>query len=317
MSNIYSSTESNKNITTLMRKYINALILNVDRNRLPTEMDLVFSGGALNGLFGIGVLYYIKALEEHGFTKVKRVSGCSIGSLLALWYITNCSEDPDIWFTDIIRMFKKTQNLTGYNEKVVKTVYSLFQDDESVKALNECLFISFYDMKKGKQKVISRYKGRDHLVECLISSSYLPRITDGSLRYKERYIDGITPHIFKDNSRVVLVVELMTMKKLIKSVSFKRETNAYFRLLVGVADASQFFSDGSSDMCKYYKDWSYVDYGNYRGKELVIYIFIYLVEVIYNIHYYIPSKITDTTMYHGLFKVFNNIYNDLLYHIIA
>jgi hypothetical protein len=312
-----SNSESNKNITSLMRKYINALILNVDRNRLPREIDLVFSGGALNGLFGIGVLYYIKALEEQGFTKVKRVSGCSIGSLLAVWYITNCVEDPDVWFTDIIRMFKKKQNNTAYNEKVVKIVYNLFIDDESVKTLNDCLFISFYDMKKGKQKTVSNFKGRDHLIECLISSSYLPRITDGSLRYKERYIDGITPHIFKDSVREVLVVELMSIKKLIKSFSFKKETNTYFRLLAGVADASQFFVDGSSDMCKYYKDWSYLDYGSYRGKELLIYILVYLVEVIYNFRHYIPTQITDTTMYHGILKVFNNIYNDLLFHIIA
>lgn len=312
-----SDKEPNKNITSLIRNYINALILNVDRTKLPTEIDLVFSGGGLNGLFGMGVLYYIKALEEHGFTKIKRVSGCSIGSLLALWYITNCAEDPDVWFTDIIRMFKKKQNNTSYNEKVIKIVYNLFMDDESVKRLNECLFISFYDMKKGKQKTISNYKGRDHLIECLISSSYLPRITDGNLRYKERYIDGITPHIFKDNTREVLVIELMNVKKLIKSFSFKKETNTYFRLLAGVADASQFFVDGSSDMCKYYKNWSYADCVGYRGKELIIYVLVYLVEVIYNFRYYIPLQITDTTLYHGLYKVFNNIYNDLLFHIIT
>lgn len=309
-----SNAESN---TSLIRKYINALILNVDHNRLPKEMDLVFSGGGLNGLFGIGILYYIKALEEHGFTKVIRVSGCSIGSLLALWYITNCEEDPNEWFTDIIQMFKKKQNNTFYNQKIVKIVYNLFINDESVKILNECLFISFYDMKKGKQKVISNYKSRDHLIECLISSSYLPRITDGNLRYKERYIDGITPHIFKDNMREVLVVELMSIKNLIKSFSFKKETNTYFRLLAGVSDASEFFVDGYSDMCKYYKDWSYVKYGSYRGKELVIFILVYLVEVIYNFRYYIPLQIADTIIYHGLFKVFNNIYNDLLFHIIA
>ena len=128
------------NGTMLIREYINALILNIDKNKLPPEIDLVFSGGAFNGLFGIGVLYYIKALEENNLTTVRRVSGCSIGSLLALWYIMDCKEDPNEWFADITSMFKKTQSLIAYNHKVKKMVYNLFDDDESIKTINDFYF---------------------------------------------------------------------------------------------------------------------------------------------------------------------------------
>ena len=83
------------NISMLLREYINALVLNIDSTKLPKEIDLVFSGGAFNCIFGLGILYYIKALEERKLTKVVRVSGCSAGAILALWYITNPDEDMD------------------------------------------------------------------------------------------------------------------------------------------------------------------------------------------------------------------------------
>lgn len=304
------------NGTLLIREYINALILNIDKSKLPNEIDLVFSGGAFNGLFGIGILYYIKALEQHKLTTVRRVSGCSIGSLLALWYIMDCDEDPNLWFADISKKCKKTQNLTAYNDKVEKTVYNLFKTDESVATLNGLLFISFYDMKKRRQKVISKYNGRDHLIDCLIRSSYIPKLTDGKMRYKERYIDGITPYIFKDNVRDILVIELMTMAKMMRCFSINKEANAHFRLLTGVADASEFFSRGKSDMCSYYRSWSFINYFSNVSKEFIIVILISLIEIISNASYYIPNPIKETLIWHTLFKVVNGLYDDVLYKVI-
>jgi len=305
------------NVTMLLREYINALILNVDKTKIPNEIDLVFSGGALNGVFGLGVLYYIKALEKLKLTKVVRVSGCSIGAILAIWYIINLDQDIDELFMDTFNKFKKDLNLKGYQENVKKVINEIFDDEEKLKSLNGRLFISFYDMKKRKQKTISKYKSKEHLIDCLLSSSYIPRLTDGNLRYKDRYIDGITPYIFRDSKREVLIIELMTMKKIFRCIKFKNEVNSYFRLLAGVADASQFFSDGHSDMCKYYKDWSYSDYLMHRGKEFGIFIIFFLIEFIYACKIYIPNSITNTTLYHGLFKVLNELYIDTFSYIIA
>lgn len=301
----------------LLREYINALILNIDETKLPKEIDLVFSGGALNGVFGLGILYYIRALEEQKLTKVVRVSGCSIGAILALWYITNSDEDLDSWFTEIVTKFKKDLNLKSYQENVKIIVNKIFNDREKLKSLNGRLFINFYDMKKGQQKTISKYKSKEHLIDCLLSSSHIPRLTDGNLRYKERYIDGITPYIFNDSQREILIIELMTAKKILRSITFKREVNSYFRLLAGVADASQFFSDGNSDMCKYYKDWSYKDMLIYRGKELFVVFIFSLIELIYNCKIYMPESFTKTTFYHGCLKVLNEVCGDTFSHIIT
>ena len=301
----------------LLREYINALILNIDKTKLPKEIDLVFSGGALNGVFGLGVLYYIRALEERKLTKVIRVSGCSIGAILALWYITNSDEDMDTWFTEIVTKFKKDLNLKSYQENVKKFINKIFSDEDKLKSLNGRLFISFYDMKKQKQRTISKYNSKEHLIDCLLSSSHIPRLTDGNLRYKKRYMDGITPYIFNDSKRDILIIELITAKKILRSITFKKEVNSYFRLLAGVADASQFFSDGHSDMCKYYKDWSYKDFLIHRGKELFIFLIFSLIELIYACRIYLPESATKTTLYHGCQKVLNEVCGDTFSHIIT
>jgi len=305
------------NISMLLREYINALILNIDSTKLPKEIDLVFSGGAFNCVFGLGILYYIKALEERKLTKVVRVSGCSAGAILALWYITNPDEDMDVLFTNIVTCFKKDLNLKGYQEKVKEIVNKVFDNEDKLNILNGRLFISFYDMKKGKQKTINNYKSVEHLIDCLLSSSHIPRLTDGNLRYKERYMDGITPYIFNDAKRETLIIELMTSKKLLRSITFKKEVNSYFRLLAGVADASQFFSDGHSDMCKYYKNWSYKDFLIHRGKELFVFFIFSLIELIYACKIYIPKSLTKTTIYHGCSKVLHEVCGDTFSHIIA
>ena len=305
------------NISMLLREYINALVLNIDSTKLPKEIDLVFSGGAFNCIFGLGILYYIKALEERKLTKVVRVSGCSAGAILALWYITNPDEDMDMLFTNIVTCFKKNLNFKGYQEKVKEIVNKVFYNEDNLNILNGRLFISFYDMKKGKQKTINKYKSKEHLIDCLLSSSHIPRLTDGNLRYKERYMDGITPYIFNDAKRETLIIELMTSKKLLRSITFKKEVNSYFRLLAGVADASQFFSDGHSDMCMYYKNWSYIDFLIHRGKELFVFFIFSLIELIYACKIYIPNSLTKTTIYHGCSKVLHEVCGDTFSHIIA
>lgn len=301
----------------LLREYINALVLNINYEKLPKEIDLVFSGGALNGIYGLGILYYIRALENHNLTKVIRVSGCSIGALLALWYIKNSDKDMDTLFTEIVLNFKKNLNFKKYQENIKKIVNEFFVDDNKIQSLNNRLYISFYDMKKGKQKTVCRYKSKEYLIDCLLRSSHIPRLTDGNLRYKKRYIDGITPYIFRNSGREILIIELMTAKKIMRSFIFKREINTYFRLLEGVSDASNFFSDGYSNMCKYYRDWSYKDILIHRSKELFVFFIFSLIELFFTCKNYIPDHFKKTTFYHGLIKVVNELFKDTFIRIIT
>ena len=82
----------------MLQTYINQLVNNIPNKYLrklqgktnnPLKVDLVFEGGLFNGSYQIGFLNYIKQMEKKQFLKVERVSGCSIGSVMAFLYFTN------------------------------------------------------------------------------------------------------------------------------------------------------------------------------------------------------------------------------------
>ena len=72
-----------------MKDYINNLIDNfksTDYNKKKINIDLILDGGAFSGSYLIGSLLYLKQMEKRNYIEVKRISGCSIGSLLSLVY---------------------------------------------------------------------------------------------------------------------------------------------------------------------------------------------------------------------------------------
>ena len=74
----------------LLKNYIDAVTKNsLNGLEKPKEIDLVISGGAFNGGYGYGALLYLRSLEKHNKIKIKRVSGCSTGCLLAIVYFSS------------------------------------------------------------------------------------------------------------------------------------------------------------------------------------------------------------------------------------
>ena len=60
-----------------LHTFINTLIENIPEKHLPPELDLVLDGGAFNGVYMLGGLFYVKELERREKIQVKRVSCCS------------------------------------------------------------------------------------------------------------------------------------------------------------------------------------------------------------------------------------------------
>ena len=133
----------------ILNKYIEALIDNVNPKNIPKEMDIVFDGGAFNGSIGQGILLYIKSLTKKYNIKINRVSGCSIGAVLATIFLSNITYDYDGYFKIISKSLKKNINLKKYNIILKKIIFKEIKDD-NLTHLNNRLFISYYDMKKKK-----------------------------------------------------------------------------------------------------------------------------------------------------------------------
>ena len=303
----------------LLNLYVNTLVNNINSEKIPDEIDVIFDGGLFNGFIGYGTSVYINELQKQKKTKVVRVSGCSVGSVLALLYIVNSEKELDI---DINNIFKKEIN--GFKEnfnfsenvKILRElVYLLFEDD-NLNMLNDRLYISYYDMKKVEKKIVHNFKNRDHLIECLIKSTHIPFISNNNFKYKKKYVDGLTPYIFRDNARPSLHIMLITFKNLSRIFFNSNEVNANSRIISGLADADEFFTCGKSNMCSYIKEWNYKRYLFIRVRELVCFFIIWFIEILIIITKKPFKLATRTRIYFGLKHIFIETYKDIMFKLV-
>ena len=104
----------------LLNIYIKTLIDNINIENIPKEIDIIFDGGAFNGGMGFGIALYLKALEINQTINVRRVSGCSIGSIIALSYLIDLKYDINEVFISTCKNFKKTFNLSVFKNHIKK-----------------------------------------------------------------------------------------------------------------------------------------------------------------------------------------------------
>ena len=283
-----------------IHEYAKSLLLNVNKDNMPTTpINLIFGGGNLNELGGLGVVFYIKQLEENGLIKVNKISGCSQGSLLALLYACNLSKYNITYLTDLFTNYLVTQQTQqtqtqapqthtqaphiginmdmfmerGYTELVTQTVSHLFPsggsgsgDDAAalMLPLRNKLYITYYDTKRQKQKVTKRFKHPQHLIECILRAGHVPFFTDGTYKYKGRYVDNVVPLLFADaDGSLNLFVkqqpsyhfsfhtlrEMLTLGTLVLPKKVQ--------ILAGVLECNHFFTRGKSTLLTYIHKNSY------------------------------------------------------------
>jgi hypothetical protein len=224
------------------------------------------------------------------------------------------------------------KNLKAYQKSINQLVNFLFpKDGEDVSILNNKLYITYYDTKNNKQIVVSKYKNNQHLINCILRSSHIPYIIDGNSRYNERYIDGITPYIFKETSGIRgdapyknnsnwardfapenLFIKLLTFSKCSRSMVVKNENNIHYRLIVGVSDANEFFTTGKSDMCSYTSKWNIFDIIQLRARESIVLLIFSIIEWLILFKGLLPTYIKSSLLYNGLTNSFSGLINDII-----
>lgn len=307
------------NNTLLIKEYIKALIENIDKKQLPKELNLIFDGGLFNCGFSTGVALYIKTLEETNLISVKKLSGCSAGSLIALWYIGGCNELGIDYFETIMQTFKRDLNFSQFKSSVAEFVDHLFKlennDYKPISILDDKLFINYYDASKNKQKVISKFTDRAHLIKCILRSCHIPYLIDGNARCEERYLDGIVPYIFNDGES--LFIKLLTFNKFTRSFILKSEANIHFRLLSGVSDANDFFTRGNSDMCCYISHRSYNDIFLLRAREMASIVCFFILDFLILFKNALPPSVKNSFIYNGAINTSKCLVKDIFKKLIC
>jgi hypothetical protein len=245
-----------------IKKYTNKLICelpsHMKNSETPLKIDLILSGGAFNGSYTLGALFFLKEMEKQKYIKIDRISTCSISSIIGVLYFLDKLEvmydNYNIFYNDF-NDSKKITSLLRLNKYIQFTQNDLFR-------INHKLYISYYNIRKRRKIIKYFYKNVNDVYSSIIKSCYLPFLIDSNILYKKTYIDGITPYIFKSTRNVKkLYIDLICCGKLFNIFNVKYEYCNIHRIMSGILDIHWFFIKdfAETSMCSFVNNWSLLD----------------------------------------------------------
>ncbi len=281
----------------MINNYVNKLIDNLPNTfvKNPLEIDLILDGGLFNGSYLVGALYFLKEMEKKKYIKINRISSCSIGSIIAFFY-----------FIDYLDIVPKLYNLVltnlkqKYNLNLITNLKQILQDNVPIHILNKMnfylnnkMYISYYNIKKGRKIIKYNYKNVDDIINTIIKSCFIPFLINGNMLYKKQYVDGINPYIFnKNTNKKILYLDLFGYDKISYFINVKNEKTNYHRILYGLLDIHTFFiKEKNTSMCSYVDDWNILNKSRIFFKNSIEKICIYIIYFIFFINNYIDRKI--------------------------
>lgn len=299
----------------MIQSYVQKLIENlpdeVTKKKEPLILDLVLEGGAFNGNYLVGSLYFLKEMEKRGFVRVDRISGCSIGSFVGLLYFLD-ELDCMIELNSIVLEDFKNKFLFNKIKCVLNSIKNKLPKDICNK-LNDKLFISYNNIHT-KKTIKCKYKNIDDIIETILKSSFIPFGIDGKMTYKSKYIDGILPYIFKPcENKKILYLNLFSYDKMGDVINVKNEKNIFNRLLCGLLDIHNFFiKKTKTSMCSYVDNWNIIDKCHYNIKLLSEIIIIYILKSILFIKKMLNIDVENSLVCKILSRIIFDVYSILL-----
>jgi hypothetical protein len=278
----------------------------------PIIIDLVLDGGIFNGSYLVGALHFLKEMEKQKFIKINRISGCSVGSIIAFLYYIDCLDLMPKFYEIIQTDFKE-----NYNLKIIKDLKKLLGENIPInicEKINNKFFISYNNIKKGKKIFKNKYKDVDVLLNTIIKSCYIPFLIDGNILYENKFIDGINPFIFKKELNIkILYLDLFGYDKISNLLNIKNEKSNFHRILSGLLDIHTFFiKQSNTQMCSYVNDWNLSNWIFYSIKLLIEKILIYLIYLTVYIKNKFPEDYKNNIISKIVIKITQDIFIILL-----
>ena len=281
------------------------------------NIDLILDGGIFNGSYLFGALYFLKEMENRDYINIHRFSGCSIGSVAAILYLIDELDMVNEMYDISIQYFKKERNLKIIDDFLKKIKEKLPED--ICEKVSGRLFVTYYNIEKGKKIVKSNFKNTTELIETIRKSCFVPFMINGDLLHKNKYLDGIFPYIFNnednENNNRIMYIDLFGSDKIKYLLSIKNENGNFHRLLTGMLDVHLFFiKKTSTQMCSFINEWNLIDFFHHRIKKYLVENIILL--VVYFIYYakkYFPCKLYNQSIF---FKIISKIIEDIYVIII-
>ena len=291
----------------MIKKIINQLLddnqINLNFGEKPQRIDIVLGGGAFNGSYLIGALFFLKEMEKRNYIIVERISGCSIGSIAGLLYILDDLDKIFILYKHLSQKFKKNRNLSVI--KNIKKILGYKDSNELCNRINHKLYICYNNIKTREKIVKNKYKNFDDLCKSMICSCFIPYLIDENISYKNKYIDGINPYLFEEiPNKKILFLELYTVDKLNCILNIKNEKSNFHRILYGLLEMHNFFiKNKSTQMCSYVNHWSLFEKKYNMLKKVLEKICIYLISFFVMLHNNVQDDIKKLFIYEYITKL--------------
>jgi len=295
----------------MIKEYVNKLVENLPENmkdsKNPLKLDLVLDGGIFNGSYLVGCLYFLKELEKRNYVVIERISGCSVGSIVAFLYYIDQLDMMTILYEIVNNEFKET-----YSLNTIKNLRNHLGDkipNDICNKINNKLYITYYNLKKKIKSIKSVYKDIDEIMSTIIKSCYIPYLIDGNLLYENKYMDGMNPFIFKQEAnKKILYLDLFGYDKIGYLINIKNEKTNFHRILSGLLDIHSFYiKQSNTQMCSYVNDWNITNYSyNYIKvfiEKLCILSMYFLL--------YVKKHVSESYKETVLFKIFSKIAKDI------
>jgi len=261
------------------------------------RLRVVLEGGGMCGVYQIGVLQKLKAMEKKGHIEVDAISGASIGSYLAFCYFNNSLKTAlDTLIATTTGFKKDSQNTYTFHDRIRQEILEC--DDEVFDCIkSERIYSSRIDVKAVSNTIDSEYETREDLFDAIACSSHVPYVTGESWsrlsRNGRKYVDGVFPHIFRDRTGCEYAILYVC------NGSFSRPANILSRRLcettrvqAGSQDAHKFFATGKpTRYCSFVHEWSQYDFIILRTKQTFAWAIRMLLFIVTSIIYGIVAPI--------------------------
>ena len=295
---------------------IKNLIYNYPKQKECKIIDLILESGAANGSYHLGCVMYLFGLEQKNIIKIDRISGSSIGSIIALYYFTNTLDEFFKDYQKLRECFKQNLNVKILKD-LLKNKISLI-DDKTFNLIKTKLYIVYHSINNREQIIKTNFKDKEDLYHSILKSSHIPYITDGNYFYEhdnDKFFDGGIPYIFpeRNSDNNIVYVSINNLYNLNGFFSVKKEKNNYGRFLKGALDAHQLFLYNKRGIfCSYINNWNIFDYFILRFKQLFMKIIFFTFISFYYVFNMLYPYIGSIVVLQNITTIFKNIYRDVI-----
>lgn len=298
---------------------IKELVEHVNKDNIPKKIDLVLDGGAFNGAFQLGALLYLKELERNKMIEINKISGVSVGSMLGVAFILDKLDLATQYCHEVLDCYRNYSSLKNMSMIINKFFINHVDRDDFIK-LNGKMYITYYNNRSKSQIIKHTYKNNKDVEDSVNKSSFIPYFM-GTTSYKNKYIDGAFPYIFKScrsKSKKVLFMCLTSYSKLPLALNIKNDNSLHGRIIDGIFDLDKFFNKNiRTDMCSYVDDWNVIDFSIFRLREFFFVILLFLIDFGHYFQKKIPSFIVESNQYSRILQILKAFYIDIVSNILT